>query len=254
MDQHDYPAVVRQEAWDSGFRMGLGAALAAVPLVLAWLLSRSRGRRGWLWWAGLALFVLFLPNAPYTLTDLIHLVRRIRLQHFLPSWAVILFVLPKFSLYLLGALLCYVLSLRLMGGYLRREGHGRLVRPLEALAHVLSAVGVYLGRAARLNSWDALANPVEVLGEAAGAARPGPALLILGVGVTLAALYYPLQYVVEAVLERWVGRPSREELLDLLRRNGLELGRGPTGDWRLRRESDCPAIDAGDRGCEQVPA
>jgi hypothetical protein len=45
MREDDYLGVLRV-ALNPGFRMSLGAALAATPLLLAGLLFRRRGRRG----------------------------------------------------------------------------------------------------------------------------------------------------------------------------------------------------------------
>jgi uncharacterized membrane protein len=147
----------------TGFRTRLGAALAATPSLLAWLLCR-RGRRR----IDLALFVLILPNAPHALTDVIHLKRRIRLQPFLPSWVVIFVVLPLFGGYVLFRLLSCIVSLRLLGGSLRRNGQGRMTWRLDALSNPASAAGVYLAQAARLNSWDALATSLRGRGGARG--------------------------------------------------------------------------------------
>src|SRR5262245_2969471 len=65
--------VVGRNAW----WMGWNTLLAWVPVVLAWGLFRGGADRSVsrspLWWAGLVLFVLFLPNAPYVVTDLFHL-------------------------------------------------------------------------------------------------------------------------------------------------------------------------------------
>ena len=57
------------------FFMVWNSVLAAVPLVFACMLFR-RGVRaaGAVWWIGVAAFVVTLPNAPYVLTDLVHLV------------------------------------------------------------------------------------------------------------------------------------------------------------------------------------
>src|SRR5439155_22630333 len=70
-------AVIRGIAWllrgHAGW-MGFNLALAAVPLVLAVVLFRGRGRRGPIWWAGVGVFAVFLPNAPYVMTDVVHFI------------------------------------------------------------------------------------------------------------------------------------------------------------------------------------
>ena len=52
--------------------------LAAVPLVLALVLFQPGRNRTKGWWFGAVTFVLFLPNAPYLLTDVVHLFGDIR--------------------------------------------------------------------------------------------------------------------------------------------------------------------------------
>ena len=48
-------------------------ALAAVPAILAVPLFWGTHRRTPFWWLGVVVFALFLPNAPYVVTDIIHL-------------------------------------------------------------------------------------------------------------------------------------------------------------------------------------
>ncbi|MGL4883991.1 MAG: DUF1361 domain-containing protein, partial [Waterburya sp.] len=49
--------------------------LAFIPLALSfWLFVRRNIKRSLLWWIGLVVFIAFLPNAPYLLTDIIHLI------------------------------------------------------------------------------------------------------------------------------------------------------------------------------------
>ena len=57
--------------------------LAVVPLLLSfWLFRRSKPKGNWsrspFWCVIFAVFVGFLPNAPYILTDIIHYIRLIR--------------------------------------------------------------------------------------------------------------------------------------------------------------------------------
>ncbi len=59
--------------------MGWNLLLALVPLALALLLFRGRRERTALWWLGTAAFVAFLPNAPYVMTDVIHLFTDVRM-------------------------------------------------------------------------------------------------------------------------------------------------------------------------------
>jgi uncharacterized membrane protein len=47
--------------------------LAAVPFILAAFLFVPPRARTAGWWIGVGTFVAFLPNAPYVLTDVIHL-------------------------------------------------------------------------------------------------------------------------------------------------------------------------------------
>ena len=53
--------------------------LAFIPLVLSfWLFLRPSKKRSLVWWISLIIFIAFLPNAPYLLTDIIHLIEAIR--------------------------------------------------------------------------------------------------------------------------------------------------------------------------------
>jgi uncharacterized membrane protein len=132
--------------------MGLNLTLALIPLVLAVVLFRGRRRRGLLWWGGAALFLAFLPNAPYVMTDVIHLRDEIRTA---PSaGSVVLGLLPLYGLFILAGMQSYTLCLRLVRGHLTRSGWAAFVTPVTVVVHVLCAVGVVLGRVGRLNSWD----------------------------------------------------------------------------------------------------
>ena len=58
--------------------MGWNLFLAIIPCVLSFILFARRSPRRLsknpIWWFGLAVFILFLPNAPYIITDIIHFV------------------------------------------------------------------------------------------------------------------------------------------------------------------------------------
>ncbi|MFN5514330.1 MAG: DUF1361 domain-containing protein [Cyanobacteriota bacterium] len=176
--------------------------LALIPLILSvWLFRRARHRSP-LWWLLLAVFVAFLPNAPYILTDIIHYVKIMRRP--IPESVLIFAVTPQFFLYLLAGFQCYVLSLINLGAYLRNLGLTSWILPAELLAHFLSAVGIYLGRFLRWNSWDLVTRPEEVgrsLARSLSQERP-----LLAIGVTfliLAALYWPAKQMDLGLALRW---------------------------------------------------
>lgn len=132
--------------------------LAWIPLVLA-LVVYDGARRGWP--AGtLAAFglgwLLFLPNAPYIVTDLKWLGHYDSGTHWfdpvlIGTAAAIGLVLGFLSLYLVQAVV--VRRLGRLAGWMLAFG---------ALA--ASGAGVYLGRFQRWNSWEVLTEPTKIAG------------------------------------------------------------------------------------------
>src|SRR5690242_9088327 len=86
--------------------------LALLPLALAIVLFRPErvAARGRLWWIGVAAFVALLPNAPYVLTDVVHLIAAVRQTH--SHEAVALFVLPAYAAFFFIGVESYALCLR----------------------------------------------------------------------------------------------------------------------------------------------
>ena len=138
--------------------------LAWIPFVLALVLydAARRGSSPAPLAAVGALWLLFLPNAPYIVTDLKWLGHYESGTHwfdyvFVIGSAAIGLVLGFLSLYLVQAVVAHRLG-RVAGWTLA----------LGALA--ASGVGVYLGRFQRWNSWDVFTEPTRVVGELAAAA------------------------------------------------------------------------------------
>jgi len=73
-------------------------------------------RRSSLWWFGFLVFFAFLPNAPYVLTDVIHLIEDIREIN--SVWMITLVVIPLYLLFILAGFEAYVVSLINFGYYL----------------------------------------------------------------------------------------------------------------------------------------
>jgi len=136
--------------------------LAWIPLVLA-LIVYDRARRGTstpALGAPVVLWLLFLPNAPYIVTDLKYI------DGF--SGAPALYNVVLLGLAALTGLLLGLTSLFLIHAVARR-----LVGTFNAWALVvtvlaLSSVGIYLGRVHRWNSWDVVVRPGSLFGDVAG--------------------------------------------------------------------------------------
>jgi uncharacterized membrane protein len=147
-------AVRRYEYGAAGYHyLVWNLTLAWVPFVLALVLRAAYKRRAH--WAELVavgcVWLLFLPNAPYMLTDFVHLEHAHRVFN-----AIILgsFAFTALALGLASVLLVQLVVTRLAGPKL---GWALAVGALFA-----SSVGIYIGRVLRLNSWDVIERPRTV--------------------------------------------------------------------------------------------
>lgn len=159
--------------------------LASVPLI--WSAAfRSALERKHAFLAGTYFFLwlIFFPNAPYLLTDLIHLGERPNT----PLWylmAVLLFCAGT------GTLLGYLSLLDIHTAIQRRWGK-TIGWSVVTASLMLCGFGIYVGRFLRWNSWDALTNPLELLKSMAGQfidagpfPHPIPVTLIFGIGLII---------------------------------------------------------------------
>lgn len=179
--------------------LGWNLFLAWLPLVLALMMAglhHGRGRGVFQWVYGVP-WLLLLPNAPYLVTDLVHL----RPRTGVPLWfdAVLLMTFAVVGVWLDCAALLPVhraVSAR----------WGAVAGWLFALVVLaLSVVGVYLGRVHRFNSWDVLepGSLVDVVLIRLGDPLGDPSLVLLGVGGTLGlAVAYAVFWAFVAALRR----------------------------------------------------
>jgi uncharacterized membrane protein len=129
--------------------------LAWLPVMFALVASRrycAGVRGGWRFWLPSALWLLFLPNAPYIFTDLVHLENWFRSHYWVDLSLILLFA---FTGFLLGFLSLYLMQ-QVVADKLGRLGGWVFV----ALAAVASGFGIYIGRFLRWNSWAILTNPL----------------------------------------------------------------------------------------------
>ncbi len=128
--------------------------LAGIPLVISNLTMQLRIRSGIGLFCMLSGWFLFLPNAPYLITDLVHLVQRPPV----PFWYDMVLVLSS----ALNGLLLGFISMFQVESILRK--HFSFIRQglFRIVTLLLMSYGVYIGRYLRFNSWDAIFNPFEL--------------------------------------------------------------------------------------------
>lgn len=132
--------------------------LAAIPAVLAWGLVMRLKQHSWLGWQQLLLSILwlgFLPNSFYLVTDFVHL---------RPNYeADLLFDIILLSSFLLTGLTLGFVSVFLVHQEIIKRLKQNQAIVLVALIFLVSSFAVYLGRFTRWNSWDVLLRPAGLL-------------------------------------------------------------------------------------------
>lgn len=127
--------------------------LAWMPLAFA--IAATRGRRRPLVALSFSfLWLLFLPNAPYLITDLMHL----RPASSIPPW----YDAVMFFSFALSGLLLGLHSLSLMQEIVERRWGLFTGWLFVVIAAMLSSFGIYVGRFLRWNSWDVFVNPFRL--------------------------------------------------------------------------------------------
>jgi uncharacterized membrane protein len=132
--------------------------LAWLPYLLSVLVTYACRRHLWLGALPAAgCWLLFFPNAPYIITDFLHLAPRAPI----PQWYDLL-ILASFSWTGMFLALVSLATLHTIVG----ERIGRLGGwAFATLALALGSLGIYLGRFLRWNSWDLFFNTRTVLAD-----------------------------------------------------------------------------------------
>jgi len=149
--EHRYAADFRFLVWN--------LILAWVPLLLALVVydAYRHGARLLGLVPALVLWLLFLPNAPYIVTDFVHLSG----NSAAPLW----FNGVELSAFAWTGILLGFVSLYLVHAVLRDRLGAALSWFVVLCVLALASVGVYLGRVQRWNSWDLLTQPGTKLAE-----------------------------------------------------------------------------------------
>ena len=103
----------------------------------------------------IGLTILFLPNAPYILTDLFHLRERIAA----PMWLDLILILSFAFLGMVFFILCVNHLLSICNSIFKSR---IITSALKLFIMLSSSYGIYLGRYLRFNSWDVISSPFDL--------------------------------------------------------------------------------------------
>lgn len=127
--------------------------LAWVPLFFALIARRySKKENHALVYLSMGFWLLFFPNAPYIITDLVHL------NHLTAS----LWWFDSLGIFMaaMTGLILGIYSLSIVHHLFEKYWGMRAAWVMVFVSILLSGFGIYLGRFSRFNSWDLFTNPV----------------------------------------------------------------------------------------------
>lgn len=129
--------------------------LAFIPYAISVKMKTTAQERSkWKFFVSVFAWLIFLPNAFYIITDLFHLNE----NEIVPLWYDLALILS----FAWSGLLLGILSLRQMEkqfeSYFNKKFDLLFILPVM----FLNGLGVYIGRYLRFNSWDVIANPLQL--------------------------------------------------------------------------------------------
>ena len=177
-------------------------ALAWIPLALALWLESVLNVKLWSSWLALLatlLWLAFLPNSFYLISDFVHLTEVPR--------ADIVFDVVMFGSFALNGLLLGYLSLFLVHGELRKRLDVRTSGLMISAVLLLSSFAIYIGRDLRWNTWDVILSPASLLFDVSdrlinAGAHPQVFSTTLSFFILLSSLYVVILYIARALRQQ----------------------------------------------------
>lgn len=105
-------------------------------------------------WSLLSIWLLFLPNAPYIITDLFHL----EIGKAMPRWFDLLLIIS----FAVNGYLLFFISINDVHTIIKKRTSNIKTWILTISVFFLCGFGIYLGRFLRWNSWDIVQKPVAL--------------------------------------------------------------------------------------------
>lgn len=152
--------IVRISASDSARYIFLvwNMVLAIIPVLLAWWLVVRVRQYGWLSWKQLVLSLVwlsFLPNSFYLVTDFVHLSNN--------NEASLFFDVVMLASFMVNGLMLGYIAVYLVHKELIRRFSESTSYKIVALIFLICSFATYLGRFTRWNTWDILLQPAGLI-------------------------------------------------------------------------------------------
>jgi uncharacterized membrane protein len=128
--------------------------LASIPYFISKKLANSQASKS-KFFAGAFVWLVFVPNAFYIITDLFHL----DMNEQVPLWYDLVLLLS----FAWTGLLFGIVSVRQMEKLFETNFNKRFEMLFILPVMALNAFGVYVGRYLRFNSWDVVTNPFQLI-------------------------------------------------------------------------------------------
>jgi len=129
--------------------------LAYVPYNISKRITLRPVKRRWRFLLGVFIWLLFIPNSFYILTDLFHL----DMNETVPLWYDLALLLS----FAWSGLLFGLVSVRQMEKLFESNFNRKLELFFIVPVMALNGLGVYVGRYLRFNSWDVITNPFQLI-------------------------------------------------------------------------------------------
>ncbi|MCA9337438.1 DUF1361 domain-containing protein [Candidatus Saccharibacteria bacterium] len=132
--------------------------LAWLPLLFALGLRLSLHARPWLSWQNIGLTILwlgFLPNSFYIMSDLIHLQSS--------GDTAVLYDIAMISSFVINGLILGYISVYIVHMQLLKRLSARASNAIIGAVFIACGFAIYLGRYLRWNTWDIILNPAGIL-------------------------------------------------------------------------------------------
>ncbi len=130
--------------------------LASISVILGYLTLKVKPKAPKL--LLILIFILFIPNTIYIVTDLAHLIQR---WNQVENWARIV-VSIQYLIFIPIGFLTFIYSMKLLEKNLVKLDKRFRSKTIMIVMNFIVAFGVVIGRVQRANSWEIITNPVKI--------------------------------------------------------------------------------------------